>query len=119
MVVPTVLTGSALVGTTRTPTGRDACAPSGTGWIMAINPFSGARLPQNFFDISRDGQFNSDDNTGTGVINSGIRLESPPTKPIFVENNMCVTKDDGTTECMRTKGGATEARRASWREITN
>ena len=119
MVVPNLLTGIALVGTTRTPTGRDACSPSGTGWLMAIDPFTGARLPKNFFDISRDKLFNAADNTGTNEINSGIQFGSPPTGPTSIPPVICTPKDDGTVECIRVSGGSAEAKRASWREITN
>src|SRR5690606_3737931 len=52
MVVPNQFQGDALVGTTRIPDGSDPCSPSGTGFTMAIDPFTGARLSRTFFDLT-------------------------------------------------------------------
>jgi type IV pilus assembly protein PilY1 len=132
MVVPNRFQGVALIGTTRIPDATDVCRPSGRGYIMAINPFTGARLEQTFFDANRDGEFDDDDKgddegdqdgdgdgDGDPEILSGIGEDSSPNAPIFIEDKMCYTKDDGTTECVDTQGSSAQARRASWREITN
>jgi type IV pilus assembly protein PilY1 len=122
IVVPNRFQGSALIGTTRIPDSSDACRPTGRGFIMAINPFTGARLTQTFFDANRDGVFNDADKLLTGgdlEIVSGLGIDSSPNNPIFIENVMQFSKDDGSTDAVRVQGGNTEARRASWREITN
>jgi Tfp pilus tip-associated adhesin PilY1 len=41
MVVSNFFQGTALIGTTRIPDSGDVCSPSGKGFVMAINPFTG------------------------------------------------------------------------------
>src|SRR3546814_5031566 len=57
MVVPNFFQGMTLVGTTRIPDSSDVCNPSGRGLVMAIDPFTGGRLSQGFFDVNGDGVF--------------------------------------------------------------
>ena len=122
MVVPNQFQGGALIGTTRIPNASDVCRPSGRGYIMAINPFTGARLNQTFFDVSGDSLFNDADKlnvSGVLKIVSGIGFDSSPNSPIFVENVMQVSLDDGSTRTIRTQGSSVDARRMNWREIRN
>ncbi|MEO8309487.1 MAG: hypothetical protein ABI616_15765, partial [Pseudomonadota bacterium] len=98
------------------------CQPSGKGFIMAINPFTGGRLDQTFFDLNGDGLFDNSDKltvSGTPTIVSGIGFDSSPNAPIFVENVMQVSLDDGSTRTLRTQGSAVDSRRLTWREIRN
>jgi type IV pilus assembly protein PilY1 len=133
MVAPNRFQGSALIGTTRIPDNADVCAPGGSGYIMAINPFTGGRLEQTFFDTNRDGVFNDSDKTGGDIV-SGIGLDSMPNAPIFAENVMLVGLAsssaynlDGTpcttNTCdklpIKTQGSSVDVSRMSWREITN
>ena len=85
---------------------------------LAINPFTGARLEQTFFDTNRDGVFNDADKSG-GTVVSGIGLSSMPNAPIFIENVALVSLTDGRTESIRTQGSSVDATRMSWREIMN
>jgi type IV pilus assembly protein PilY1 len=120
MVVPNRFQGSALIGTTRIPEQGDPCAPGGRGWVMAIDPFTGARLAQTFFDVSGDSLFNTADQVcdANGCVPaSGIGFESSPNNPIFIEDVMQVGLDDGTTRSIRTQGGSVQAQRMSWREL--
>lgn len=132
MVVQNRFQGQALIGTTRIPQYTDPCKPTGSGYIMAISPFTGARLSSTFFDMNGDGISNdsdkylTDDLNGDGVKNdpgyiplSGIGFESSPNNPIFIENIMQVGLDDGTTKAIETFGSAVEASRMSWRELFN
>lgn len=122
MVVPNRFQGSALIGTTRIPEAGDACQPSGRGFVMAINPFTGARLGLTFFDVTRNGEFeNNDMLTVDGELTpvSGIGFESSPNNPIFVEDVMQVGLDNGTTETIKTQGSSADAGRMSWRELVN
>src|SRR3546814_2945108 len=48
MVTPNQFQGTLLLGTTRVPESSDPCNPSGSGWIMAIDPFTG-RGPGSVF----------------------------------------------------------------------
>jgi type IV pilus assembly protein PilY1 len=118
IVVPNRFQGGALIGTTRIPTLVDVCEPTGSGYILAINPFTGGALDETFFDTNHDGVFNSLD-TLSGQIISGIGFDSSANNPIFVENVMQVGLDDGTTKTVRTQGTNVDVSRMSWREILN
>jgi len=118
MVVPNRFQGSALIGTTRIPDNSDLCNPSGTGFIMALNPFTGAKLDSTFFDRNRDGLFNDGDLAGSDIV-SGIGFGVGPNQPNFIENEMYVSLDDGTTEHLKVQGGGSNAGRMSWRELLN
>jgi type IV pilus assembly protein PilY1 len=142
MVVPNRFQGMSLIGTTRIPDASDVCAPAGTGYVMAINPFTGARLDETFFDMNRDGIFNDSDRSGSDVI-SGFALDGMPNAPIFVEGTMLTSldgngsgqADDGIdndgdgeideededdtddTDERKTQGSSVEVSRMSWREV--
>ncbi len=118
MVVPNRFQGTALIGTTRIPDSHDVCSPGGKGFVMAINPFTGGALDRTFFDLNHDGQFNDADKLN-GQIVSGIGFDSSPNNPIFVDNVMQVSLDNGTTKTVKTQGSSVEAKRMSWRELLN
>lgn len=120
MVVPNLFQGRVLVGTTRIPDPSDPCNPSGRGFVMAIDPFTGGRLTRTFFDISMDGIFNDSDKllvNGILTIVSGVGFSASPNNPIFIENTMQVSLEDGSTRSMLTQGTSADAVRSSWREI--
>jgi len=122
MVVPNRFQGSVLIGTTRIPDASDICRPSGRGFIMAINPFTGSRLDRTFFDVTKDGLFNDGDKlpvSSVKTIVTGVGFGSSPNGPIFVENVMQVGLDNGTTKTLKTQGTSVDARRMSWRELLN
>jgi type IV pilus assembly protein PilY1 len=122
MVVSNSFQGGALIGTTRIPDSSNVCQPTGRGFIMAINPFTGGRLDQTFFDLNTDGLFNNSDKmvvSGTPTIVSAIEFDSSPNAPIFVENVLQVSLDDGSSRTLRTQGSAVDSRRLTWREIRN
>src|SRR3546814_6180172 len=83
MVVPIFLQGMTLVGTTRIPDSSDVCNPSCLGFMMAIDPFTGGRLSQGFFDVNGDGVFDENDYVDGKPV-SGIGLPSGPSNPIFI-----------------------------------
>nr|WP_298728448.1 PilC/PilY family type IV pilus protein [uncultured Steroidobacter sp.] len=120
MVVPNRFQGVALIGTTRIPEALDPCKPTGTGFIMAINPFTGGRLESTFFDVNRDSQFDNEDlSDADGNIISGIGFDTGSNNPNFIENEMYASLDDGTTEHLKVQGGNSTAGRLSWRELVN
>jgi type IV pilus assembly protein PilY1 len=127
MVVPNRVQGTALIGTTRIPDASDPCRPGGRGFIMAVNPFTGARLDETFFDLNGDGVFDQADMllvNGVWTLVSGIgpgegEDEGSPNGPIFVDDVMQYSLDDGTTKVVKTQGSAVDASRMSWRELLN
>ncbi|AUN95483.1 pilus assembly protein [Pseudazoarcus pumilus] len=116
MVVPNFFEDQVLIGTTRIPDASDVCRPSGRGFVMAINPFTGARLTRTFFDISLDGNFDAADLLD-GAIVSGVGFNSGPNNPTFVGDFMQTVLDDGRVVSMRTNVATADTRRMSWREI--
>ncbi|WP_045764408.1 pilus assembly protein [Xanthomonas albilineans] len=116
MVVSNFFQGTALIGTTRIPDSGDVCSPSGKGFVMAINPFTGGRLPQSFFDLDGSGGSSSGD-TLNGAAVSGIGLNSSPNNPIFIGNQMQVGLDNGGTTTLGTNSSALGMKRVSWREL--
>src|SRR3546814_10529263 len=61
MVTPNQFQGTLLLGTTRVPESSDPCNPSGSGWIMAIDPFTGRGPGSVFFDLNDDTKFDTSD----------------------------------------------------------
>lgn len=124
MVLPNLMFGSVLVGTTRIPDASDRCAPSGSGFIMFINPFTGGRLPALFVDISGpdgvpDGEFTDADKQTVGdnlVSPSGIGTADAPYNPIFIQDKMLFNKENTEIGSLKVNAGRT-VRRTSWREL--
>ena len=116
MVVPNIFQGLTLIGTTRIPDTTDVCNPSGRGFIMAINPFTGGRLPVSFFDVNRDGSFNASDLVGGNAV-SGLGLPSAPNNPIFVGDVMLTNMDNAQSHVIKTNSSVLAPTRVSWREV--
>lgn len=122
MVTPNQFQGNLLIGITRIPQATDVCNPSGRGWIMAINPFTGTNPSSNFFDLNGDGLINSSDMitvNGQSVAAAGVGFSSLPNNPIFVGTTMLVSFDNGTTGSLKTSGSSGGLQRVSWRELIN
>lgn len=126
MVTPNQFQGSLLVGTSRIPQATDVCNPSGRGWIMALDPFTGTNPPAVFFDINGDGKFDTSDMIAATINGAtvylptgGVGFSSLPNNPIFVGNTMLVSFDNGKTSSLNTAGSVGSLKRVSWREIVN
>lgn len=122
MVVPNIFQGDALIGTVRIPDSTDICQPTGRGFVIALNPFTGGRLDRVFFDVNGDQEFDEDDNAtlnGESTYVSGVGFDSSPNSPIFIGNVMQVVQDNGTITSILTQGPAASAGRTSWHEIIN
>ncbi|HEY8328428.1 MAG TPA: PilC/PilY family type IV pilus protein [Rhodanobacter sp.] len=112
--------GNLLLGTTRIPQAADVCNPSGSGWIMAINPFTGTNPSDNFFDVNGDGLVNASDTVtvnGKSYPAAGIGFSSLPNNPIFVGGSMLVSFDNGSNSSITTSGSTGSIQRVSWREL--
>lgn len=122
MVLPNFFQGMVLIGTTRFPDSTDPCAPAGKGFTMAIDPFTGGRLSNAFFDINQSGTVgDSGDYHGgnTDTPYSGIAYDSGPNNPIFLGEYMYTSLDDGSYSQFKTGSGAASVKRVSWRELLN
>ncbi|KGI77935.1 pilus assembly protein [Oleiagrimonas soli] len=123
MVTTNQFQGSLLLGTTRIPLATDPCNPSGRGWIMAIDPFTGTNPQSNFFDVNGDGSVNAGDSITVGgktYASAGLGYQSSPNNPIFVGNNMYTNLDNNDLSILKrkTSGNSGQTVRVSWRELT-
>ncbi|MGA7979666.1 MAG: type IV pilus modification protein PilV [Chromatiaceae bacterium] len=123
MVTPNQFQGNQLIGTSRIPDASDVCNPSGRGWIMALDPFTGTNVGEPFFNLNGDGVVDiadviTDDN-GESYPAGGVGFDSPPNNPIFVGNTMLVSFENGTTASIETSGSTGTGGRISWRELVN
>ncbi|HEX5960399.1 MAG TPA: PilC/PilY family type IV pilus protein [Rhodanobacteraceae bacterium] len=118
MVDPNQFQGSLLIGVTRIPLVTDVCNPSGSGWIMALDPFSGAAPGDDFFDVNNDGYINAGDRVG-GAPAAGVGFGSLPNAPIFVGGIMETSFDNGTTASLKTAGTVGTIKRVTWRELVS
>lgn len=122
MVTPNQFQGNLLIGTSRIPEAADVCNPSGTGWIMALDPFTGTNPTENFFDLNGDGVFDSSDMVdvnGVKVPAGAVGFTSMPNNPIFVGNVMLTSFDNGSTSSIKTAGTTGTMRRVGWQELIN
>lgn len=98
---------------------EDACDPGGRGYLNAVNPFTGGRLANPFYDIDNDGEYADDtlDGAYPGSIDLGIGM---PGEPVLIGNRLVVGGSEGKVEDVRINPGASPATsrgRISWREI--
>ncbi|MCB4365881.1 hypothetical protein KIH07_19285 [Hydrogenophaga taeniospiralis] len=98
----------------------DVCKPGGTGYLNAVNPYTGGRLTQPLFDFDDDGSFTDDtfsDGTYGGSIDLGI---GKPGEPILIGDRLVVGGSDAKLGDVRVNlggGGSSFRGRISWREI--
>lgn len=121
MVLPNQFRGRTLVGTTRIPDARNPCNPSGSGYFMAIDPFTGGRLDDSFFDMDGDGTVGNSgdliDADGHPVPSSGFLVGQGPNGPGFLGDWLGGSLEDGGLSGVITNPIGNRLRRASWREL--
>lgn len=95
----------------------DECIPGGNGFLNAINPFTGGRLTNAFFDVNGINLFKDDVLSVTtdfiGSVDLGVGL---PGEAILIGNRLVVGGSKGVVEDIRVNLGAVVGR-FSWREI--
>ena len=120
IVTDTVLIGQVLLAASIIPS-NDACDFGGSGFINAIDAFTGGALSSPFFDISGNGSVDSGDTvTGpsggqlaAGSIDLGVGM---PSLPAFVQKVIAATGSSGNLGQIIVNT-PTNAGRISWREI--
>ena len=117
MVTPNQFQGNLLLGTTRIPVVTDVCNPSGNGWVMAVDPFTGTNPSAGFFLVN--GGNGTVTLGGKAVPIAGVSFSSLPNNPIFVGGDMLMSFDNGNTSSLMTSGSTGAMRRVSWQELVN
>ncbi|WP_284566877.1 pilus assembly protein [Xanthomonas graminis] len=118
MVVANYFQGLYLVGSTRIPDSNDICSPSGKGYTMVIDPFTGGRLSSSFFDVNGDGVFDNNDAV-KGVPVSGIGTSKGSSGSTFVGSEMISNLDNASTTSISTNSSSGTVTRVQWRELIN
>lgn len=120
IVTDTVLLGNALLSASIIPS-NNACDFGGSGFINAIDAFTGGALSSPFFDISGNGTVDGGDTVtspsggqlAAGSIDLGVGM---PSLPGFIEKVIAATGSSGNIGQVIVST-PTNAGRISWREI--
>jgi type IV pilus assembly protein PilY1 len=103
IVVRPQLKGSAVVTSTMIPPTASTCEAGGSGFINAVDAFTGTAMDEAFFDMNKDHNFDNLDtitiNTPAGPVQVGVSSVSTgasPTKVVFVGNTLFYSKTDGS-----------------------
>jgi type IV pilus assembly protein PilY1 len=118
MVGDPFLLGTVLVAASIVPN-ADPCDAGGTGYINAIDAYTGTSVQNPFFDVDGDGSFDDDRLTSgnttvpVGSVNLGIAM---PTSPTVVESLLVAGGSLGTTAAVKVNNPLLKGR-ISWREI--
>jgi type IV pilus assembly protein PilY1 len=114
--------GTVLLAASLVPPETGTCDAGGSGFINALDAFTGTSLAAPYFDVDNDGKYDDgdsiDDPDGNSVAVGSIDLGvGMPTLPTLIEKLLVVGGSKGTlgSVSMNPQGGA--ARRISWREI--
>ncbi len=95
----------------------DPCVPGGKGYINAINPYTGVRLSQGFFDLNNNDIF-TDDKLGDNNIGSLDIGVGMPGEPVLIGNRLVVGGSSGEIKDVPINpGSSASGSRISWREI--
>lgn len=124
VVVRPQLKGVSVVTSTMIPPTASTCEAGGSGFINAMDAFSGTALPEPFFDMNKDGSFTNLDtitiNTPSGPVQVGVSSVSTgasPTKVVFVGDRLFYSKTDGSMGSDSGNPPDGDPRRVMWREI--
>jgi type IV pilus assembly protein PilY1 len=119
MVVANQFHGHLLYGTSIIPTATDPCDPTGSGWVMAIDPFTGTNPAWQVFGSTLT---TGDDDDRITRNTGGIHFGSMPNAPIFVGGHMLNSTSSGDVtnrELTPLEGGHGKSQRISWREVVS
>lgn len=113
--------GSVLLVASLVPPTAGTCDAGGSGYVNALDAFTGASLGNPYFDVNRDGKYDDGDKVGSGddrvavgSIDLGVGM---PTLPTTIDDLLVVGGSSGTLGSVSTNPQGGAARRVSWREI--
>lgn len=116
---------SVLIASSIIPPEGNTCDPGGSGYINALDAFTGTSTSKPFFDIDGNGSVDDADRltttvngeevvVGAGSIDLGIGM---PTRPTVIDKLLVVGGSEGSIASVTIKPQGIGARRISWREI--
>lgn len=121
MVADPLMVGRVLIAASILPD-PDPCKAGGTGYLNAIDAFTGTSVRAPFFDVNNNGRFDDDvigggdDGPGARPIGSVDLDIAMPTSPTVVENLLVAGGSLGTTGSVGINNPLIKGR-ISWREI--
>lgn len=108
------------------PDSQSTCNPGAGGFLMGINPLTGAyeidpdtSSTTVVFDLNNDGLFDDADNTSSDEVVTGYRFEGAmPSDSSMIGNTIVTQESDKSIDFMNTNTGVSSTEgRQSWREI--
>ena len=94
----------------------DPCVPGGKGFINAVNPYTGGRLRNAFFDTNNNGTFSDDAYNNMPIGSVGVS-GGMPSEILVIGNTINFGTSGGTPGQETANTGARRSGRLSWREI--
>jgi type IV pilus assembly protein PilY1 len=95
----------------------DPCRAGGSGFVNAIDPFTGGRLTYSPFDLTDDAKFDDSDKLNNEVAGSFDPSIGMPGEPTLVGDRLVVGGSSGEIADIRVNTGNKRLGRLSWREI--
>jgi type IV pilus assembly protein PilY1 len=113
--------GGVLVTASIIPPTDNSCEAGGSGYVNALDAFSGTSLKAPYFDMNRDGKFDANDHVTSGdtsvpigSIDLGVGM---PTLPTIIDKLLVVGGSTGSLASLNVNPQGGSASRVSWREI--
>lgn len=113
--------GTVLLVASLIPPTAGTCDAGGSGFVNALDAFTGASLASPYFDVNRDGKYDDDDKIGSGDDRVGVGSVDlgvgMPTLPTTIDDLLVVGGSSGNLGSVPTNPQGGAAQRVSWREI--
>lgn len=113
--------GSVLLTASLIPPSTNTCDAGGTGYVNAVDAFTGTSLPSPYFDANGDGKVDTSDQVTSGSttvpvgsVDLGVGM---PTLPTLIDKLLVVGGSKGTLGSLLVNPQGGSARRISWHEI--
>ncbi len=114
--------GTVLLTASMIPPTTNTCDAGGSGYINALDAFTGTSLEQAYFDNNGDGKFDENDKVEDkdgnqlpiGSVDVGVGM---PTLPTIIDKLLVVGGSKGTLADMKVNPQGGSPRRISWREL--
>jgi len=111
--------GNVLVTASLIPPANDTCNPGGTGYINAVDAFTGTSLGQPYLDANGNNVFTDDVVTSGGdtLPIGSIGTDAMPTLPVIIDDRIFWGESNGGNDSAKVNPQGGAVRRVSWREI--